>query len=101
MPNLKRKGDILINHVTNIMPRSNKNINLILSFAGDGCPDTFPMSNGTGKVNGRMATFECNDGFADPGTNLYMELVKVESSCTCESRTWPEPSISCEGNVTL
>ena len=101
MPNLKRKGDILLHHVTNILEGSNTNINLILSFAGHGCPDAVPLANGTGKVNGRWATFECNDGFADPATNLYMELVNVKSSCTCESWTWPKPSISCEGNVTL
>ena len=74
---------------------------VFLSFVEEGCPDIFPMANGTGIVDGITVKFECNDGSADPVTNKYMEFVDIPSCCTWDDRTWPKATIACKGNVTL
>ena len=74
---------------------------VFLSFVEEWCPDTFPIVNGTGIVDGNMVKFECNNGSADPVTNKYMEFVDMPPSCTCDDSTWPKATIACKGNVTL
>ena len=77
----------------------------IYCLTGEGCPDTFPLENGKGekilKGNGEHhVRFECNDGFADPNTKSYVEFVDIPSfptACTCDSHTWPDPTIKCKG----